>query len=219
MVRLTVALSAASARGTQELLEALRFLELSTRLERGCLGCSAWIDPDSTVRHVEEWATEAGHAPARALGPVHLAPGRPGVRPRSPGAVRLRQGDARARLRGGSPPRGPDSRADKDEASEVRESAGQAAGAAVPSPAMGQREGAAGRHRARGARRCRQGRDDSRDHRAPQPARVQGRRLTCPVGPREEPDVHAALHAAFSRRPAKSSSSIGAGTTAPASST
>lgn len=58
MVRLTVALSAASARGTQDLLEALRFLELSTRLERGCLGCSAWVDPDSTVRHVEEWATE-----------------------------------------------------------------------------------------------------------------------------------------------------------------
>ena len=43
----------------QDLLEALRFLAVSARLEPGCLGCSAWVDPDSTVRYVEEWATEA----------------------------------------------------------------------------------------------------------------------------------------------------------------
>jgi hypothetical protein len=29
-----------------------------TLLEPGCLGCSAWADPDSTVHYVEEWATE-----------------------------------------------------------------------------------------------------------------------------------------------------------------
>ncbi len=59
MVRLTVALNAASARGTQDLLEALRFLAVSVRLEPGCEGCSAWVDPDSTVRYAEEWVTEA----------------------------------------------------------------------------------------------------------------------------------------------------------------
>ena len=59
MVRLTVALTAASARGAQNLLDALRFLSVSARLESGCLGCSAWMDSDSTVRYAEEWATEA----------------------------------------------------------------------------------------------------------------------------------------------------------------
>jgi quinol monooxygenase YgiN len=58
MVRLTVALSAASMRGADDLLEAFHFLVGGTRLERGCLGCSTWIDPDSTVHYVEEWATE-----------------------------------------------------------------------------------------------------------------------------------------------------------------
>jgi quinol monooxygenase YgiN len=59
MVRLTVALSATSGRSAQDLLDALRFLVLSTRLESGCLWCSTWSDPDWTVRYVEEWATEA----------------------------------------------------------------------------------------------------------------------------------------------------------------
>lgn len=59
MVRLTVALNAPSARCGQELLEALRFLMTSTRLEPGCRGCSAWADPDATVHYVEEWETEA----------------------------------------------------------------------------------------------------------------------------------------------------------------
>jgi hypothetical protein len=59
MVRLLVALNAVSARGAQDLLEALRFLSVSARLEPGCQGCAAWVDPDSTVRYAEEWATEA----------------------------------------------------------------------------------------------------------------------------------------------------------------
>ncbi len=58
MVRLWVALTAPSARGAQDLLEALRFLAVSVRLEPGCQGCSAWLDSDSTVRYAEEWATE-----------------------------------------------------------------------------------------------------------------------------------------------------------------
>ena len=58
MVRLMVALQASSTSLAQELLEAFRFLGLSTRLEPGCLGCSSWADPEWTVRYVEEWATE-----------------------------------------------------------------------------------------------------------------------------------------------------------------
>jgi hypothetical protein len=58
-VRLTVTLGASSARAAQELLDALRFLVIGTRLERGCLGCWAWADPDVTVHYVEEWLTEA----------------------------------------------------------------------------------------------------------------------------------------------------------------
>jgi quinol monooxygenase YgiN len=59
MVRLTVAVNATSARSPQELLDAFRFVVMGTRLESGCLGCSAWADPDATVRYVEEWLTEA----------------------------------------------------------------------------------------------------------------------------------------------------------------
>ena len=59
MVRLSVALDASSTDAAQELLDALRFLVVGTRLEPGCLGCSAWTDPDWTVRYLEEWATEA----------------------------------------------------------------------------------------------------------------------------------------------------------------
>jgi hypothetical protein len=58
MVRLTVALHAATSVRAQDLLEALRFLAVGTRLEPGCLACSAWIDPDATVRYEESWATE-----------------------------------------------------------------------------------------------------------------------------------------------------------------
>jgi quinol monooxygenase YgiN len=59
MVRLTVALSASSARGAHDLLEALNFLVLSVRLEPGCIRCSAWADRDATVQYIEEWANEA----------------------------------------------------------------------------------------------------------------------------------------------------------------
>ena len=71
----------------------------------------------------------------------------------------------------------------------------------------------------RRARRRRQGRHDQGDHRARQPARLPRRGAAGAVRPRKEPDVHAALHAALSRPPARSSSSTAAGTTAPASST
>jgi quinol monooxygenase YgiN len=59
MVRLNVALNAASARRAHELLDAFRFLVMGTRVESGCLGCSTWVDPDWTVHYLEEWATEA----------------------------------------------------------------------------------------------------------------------------------------------------------------
>jgi quinol monooxygenase YgiN len=58
MVRLTIALTATSTRSAQELRDALRFLALGTRLESGCLSCSAWASPDF-VHYVEEWMTEA----------------------------------------------------------------------------------------------------------------------------------------------------------------
>jgi quinol monooxygenase YgiN len=59
MVRLTVVLHASSTRRAQDLLEALRFLGTGTRLVSGCLGCSAWTDPDGSLHYMEDWATEA----------------------------------------------------------------------------------------------------------------------------------------------------------------
>jgi len=59
MVRLSVALRAASARDANELLETLRFLMTTTRLEPGCLECNAWTERDFTVHYGEGWATEA----------------------------------------------------------------------------------------------------------------------------------------------------------------
>jgi hypothetical protein len=58
MVRLSIVLSAASVRGAEDLVEGLLFLARTTRLEKGCIGCSAWSDPDSTVHYVEDWAAE-----------------------------------------------------------------------------------------------------------------------------------------------------------------
>jgi quinol monooxygenase YgiN len=58
MVRLTVALSS-SAPSAHDLVEALRFIIVGTRIEEGCLGCSVWVEPDSTVQYLEEWASEA----------------------------------------------------------------------------------------------------------------------------------------------------------------
>ena len=57
MVRLHVALRS-SARTAQDLLETFRFLMVGTRLERGCVGCWAWTEPDGTVHYVEEWSTD-----------------------------------------------------------------------------------------------------------------------------------------------------------------
>jgi quinol monooxygenase YgiN len=59
VVRLVVAL-VAPAFGTKPLVQALRFLASPTRLEPGCLGCRVWTEEndESTVRYVEEWATE-----------------------------------------------------------------------------------------------------------------------------------------------------------------
>jgi quinol monooxygenase YgiN len=58
MVRLNVVLTPASQRGVDELLDALRFVISGTRLQPGCLGCSAWADPDMTVHYVESWSSE-----------------------------------------------------------------------------------------------------------------------------------------------------------------
>ena len=57
MVRLNVMLRP-PARGVRDLLDAFRFLMVSTRLEPGCISCSAWADPDSSVHYVEEWSSE-----------------------------------------------------------------------------------------------------------------------------------------------------------------
>jgi quinol monooxygenase YgiN len=59
MVRLSITLTAPSARAAQELLDALRFLMSSTRLEPGCLGCSAWTSRELKVSYTEDWVTEA----------------------------------------------------------------------------------------------------------------------------------------------------------------
>ena len=58
MVRLSIAVNAASPRAAQDLLDALHYIVLSTRLEPGCLSCSALTGPDG-VSYVEEWGTEA----------------------------------------------------------------------------------------------------------------------------------------------------------------
>jgi quinol monooxygenase YgiN len=58
MVRLSLALSETATRSAPELLDALRFLAAGTRVEPGCLTCSAWMDPD-VVYYVEDWVSEA----------------------------------------------------------------------------------------------------------------------------------------------------------------
>ena len=57
MVRLAVTLRP-PARSVQDLVDAFRFLMVSTRLESGCVGCWVWTEPDSSVHYVEEWSTE-----------------------------------------------------------------------------------------------------------------------------------------------------------------
>ena len=69
MVRLSVALDADSSRAAEELLDALRFIVMNTRLEPHCLASSAWSDPDWTVRYIEEWSEEA-HLRERVRSPA-----------------------------------------------------------------------------------------------------------------------------------------------------
>ena len=57
MVRMTLTLKS-SARAAKDLVNGFRFLMGPTRDESGCLGCSVWTEPDSSVRYVEEWKTE-----------------------------------------------------------------------------------------------------------------------------------------------------------------
>jgi len=58
MVRLAVALAATGY--ATSVVHALRLLASPTRVEPGCLGCRVWTEDsdESTVRYVEEWATE-----------------------------------------------------------------------------------------------------------------------------------------------------------------
>ena len=42
-----------------QIVEALRFLMMATRLEAGCLGCTVWTEEETDVHYVEEWASEA----------------------------------------------------------------------------------------------------------------------------------------------------------------
>ncbi len=58
MVRLSIAVHAASTRAAHDLLDALRFVAVNAQLEPGCVRSSAWMGPDA-VRYVEEWQTEA----------------------------------------------------------------------------------------------------------------------------------------------------------------
>jgi hypothetical protein len=58
MVRVSLMLRPRTPSGAQDLLDGLRSLAVSTRLEPGCVSCSAWNDPMG-VRYMEEWATEA----------------------------------------------------------------------------------------------------------------------------------------------------------------
>ena len=58
MVRLSVALHVASPTDAIELIETLRHMTATTRLERGCQECAAWTDREFTVHYSESWATE-----------------------------------------------------------------------------------------------------------------------------------------------------------------
>jgi hypothetical protein len=59
MVRLSITLTAGSPRGTESLIEGLRYQMASTELERGCLGCGAWTAVDYTVHYFEDWESES----------------------------------------------------------------------------------------------------------------------------------------------------------------
>jgi quinol monooxygenase YgiN len=57
MVRLTLVLRP-SVREGPALMDALRFMMVSTRLESGCVNCAVRVDSDASVHYEEEWATE-----------------------------------------------------------------------------------------------------------------------------------------------------------------
>jgi quinol monooxygenase YgiN len=57
-VRLKVELAAVPGE-LERILDALRFLMTTTRLNQGCVQCTVSIDHESTVHYVEEWASEA----------------------------------------------------------------------------------------------------------------------------------------------------------------
>ena len=57
MVRLTVVLRPPGGK-VQDLVDAFRFLMVSTRLDPECVGCSVWTEPDASVHYLEEWSTE-----------------------------------------------------------------------------------------------------------------------------------------------------------------
>jgi hypothetical protein len=57
VVRFSVKLHA-SGRIAEKLVEAFRFVMITTRLEPDCLDCSVWTDSDATVHYAEEWAGE-----------------------------------------------------------------------------------------------------------------------------------------------------------------
>ncbi len=54
---MTVVLVVSHSRAHQ-LVQSLRSLMVLTRREPGCLACTVWSNLDSTVRYIEEWATE-----------------------------------------------------------------------------------------------------------------------------------------------------------------
>ena len=59
---------------------------IPNRVKPGCLGCSTWVDPDSTVHYEEDWATEAqirdrvaAEAFTRLLSVIEASEGQPRV--------------------------------------------------------------------------------------------------------------------------------------------
>ena len=59
MVRISIELRTASPHDANDLLETLRYLTSSTRLDRGCHECAAWTDREFVVHYSEGWAGEA----------------------------------------------------------------------------------------------------------------------------------------------------------------
>ena len=58
MVRVNVALNAASPRDAERLVDAFRFLMMSTRVAPGCVECTVWTESNAIVHYTEAWATE-----------------------------------------------------------------------------------------------------------------------------------------------------------------